>query len=458
MEYAIIGAGRSGRGAARLLANEGHKVLLSDSRQPDDQLAGEYGQLELLGVRFEFGGHSDIVLDADAILLSPGVSPEIEIVRRGAAKGIVITNEIEVAAKRCQGRIIGITGTNGKTTTTELIGHCCRLSGREAWVAGNVGTPFSEIAPNVSPDGIVALELSSFQLENIDAFRPDVAVLLNLTPDHLDRYATVEEYGAAKLRIALNMGPEGSLIYNRDDTWLRRIETIEFLPKKYGFSLTGDPSEDRPSDLSAWIENGQLMLNNPPGSEAEEVIDVEAIGIRGPHNLANAMAASLALRSVGILPEEIAAGLRSFRPLPHRLEEVAKIDGVLWVNDSKGTNTDALMQALLSFSEPIVLIVGGRGKKNDYATLRPIVRDRVRGIVTIGEEEDNLVAAFSEETELVRGGSDFRIALERAASMASPGDVVLLSPACASFDMFRSFEHRGDVFKDLVREREKMKR
>ena len=457
MQYAVIGAGRSGRSAARLLAEEGHQVLLSDSGRPAEDLAGEYQELELQGVRLEFDGHSDQVLSADAILLSPGVSPEIEIVRRGMAKGLLITNEIEVAGRRCRGRIIGITGTNGKTTTTELIGHCCRGAGREAWVAGNVGTPFSEVAPKVSPEGIVALELSSFQLEKIETFRPEVAVLLNLTPDHMDRYATIEEYGAAKLRIALNMGPEGSLIYNRDDPWLRRIETIDFLPQKRGFSLTESPAVDRQSDLAAWVDGGRLMLSPSPGVEPEMVIDVGEIGIRGPHNLANAMAAALALRSVGLLPEEIARGLQSFRPLPHRLEEVGTIDGVLWVNDSKGTNTDALMQALRSFSEPIVLIAGGRGKKNDYAPLRPLVRERVRGIVAIGEESDNLVEAFSGDTSVVRGGTDFRNALELAASMASPGDVILLSPACASFDMFRSFEHRGDVFRELVRERDGIK-
>ena len=458
MEYAIIGAGRSGRGAARLLAAEGHTILLSDSNPPDERLAAEYRDLEQEGVRMEFGGHTDQVLAADAILLSQGVPPEIDIVRRGAGMGIPVTNEIEVAAQRCRGRIIGITGTNGKTTTTELIGHCCREAGRETRVAGNVGTPFSEVAKEVSPDGIVALELSSFQLEKIETFRPEVGVLLNLTPDHMDRYATIEEYGAAKLRIALNMGPEGSLVYNRDDPWLRRIATIDFLPQKRGFSLIESPTADPQSDLAAWVEDGWLMVAPPDGGEPERVIETGDIGIRGPHNLANAMAAAVALRSIGLRPEEIARGLRSFRALPHRLEEVDTIDGVLWVNDSKGTNTDALMQALRSFSEPIVLIAGGRGKKNDYAPLHDLVRERVRGIVAIGEESDNLVEAFAGDTTVLRGGTDFAGALDMAASLAAPGDVILLSPACASFDMFRSFEHRGDVFRDLVRERSRVNR
>lgn len=453
MQYGIIGAGRSGRGAAALLVAEGHRVVLSDSAPEDERFAREYRMLEERGVETEFGRHGDRLLASDVLILSPGVPPDIDIVRQAIERGIPISNEIEIAARRCRGTIVGITGTNGKTTTTELVGHICREAGRPTWVAGNVGVPFSEIAPEVSTDGIVALELSSFQLEKIETFRPDVAILLNLTPDHMDRYATIEEYGAAKLRITLNMGADGRVVYNRDDPWLRRIETIDFLPATSGFSIEEVPGPDRSEALGAWVEEGTLRVALDPAAEPENVLPVAEIGIRGPHNLANAMAATIALRSLGLEVDAIADGLRSFRALPHRLEEVATIDRVLWVNDSKGTNTDALQQALRSYDRPIVLIAGGRGKKNDYGPLRELVGRQVRGIVAIGEESRAIIEAFASVTRVVDGGSDFDRAVEIAAGIAVAGDVVLLSPACASFDMFRSFEHRGDLFRDLVRQR-----
>ncbi len=435
MMYAVIGAGRSGRAVARLILEEKMgSVLLSDSApEPEDR---EVAELRERGARFEFGGHSSDLLEADTLVISPGVPPGIPIVREAEAQGIPVTNEIEIAGRVCRGRIVGITGTNGKTTTTELIGHCCRSAGRETWVAGNVGTPFSEIARQVTPEGIVSLELSSFQLEKIDRFRPDVALLLNVTPDHMDRYDSVEEYAEAKKRIARNMGEEDLLIYNSGDRRLAAIPESRLRPRLRSFSL------DEGSD--ATVDEGWLVV------EGERIIPVESIGIRGPHNLQNSMAAALALRAVGLSREEIAEGLRTFTALPHRLEEIGTIDGVLWVNDSKGTNTDALMQALGSFSEPIVLIAGGRGKANDYEPLRAIVRERVRTIVTLGEEGPALREAFAGDVEIAEAGMSLQRAVELAAERARKGEVVLLSPACASFDMFRGFADRGEQFRRLV--------
>ena len=435
-KFAVIGAGRSGRAVARLLlqGEERGDVLLSDvAPEPDDR---EIEELRELGARFEFGGHTGAVLEADAIVISPGVPPDIPILREAEERGITITNEIEIAASSCRGRVIGITGTNGKTTTTELIGHCCRRAGRETQVAGNVGIPFSEIAPEVSPEGIVSLELSSFQLEKIDRFRPDVALLLNVTPDHMDRYESLEEYAAAKKRIARNMREEDVLIYNSADRQLASIPESDLLPQLRSFSLQGE------SD--ATVEEGWLAV------EGERIIPVEKIGIRGPHNLQNSMAAALALRAVGLSVEEIAEGLESFTALPHRLEEIGRFGGVLWVNDSKGTNTDALRQALGSFEEPIILIAGGRGKANDYTPLRDLVRKRVRAMVTLGEEGPAIAEAFRGDAEIAEGGMSLEKAVDLAAEIAREGEVVLLSPACASFDMFRGFADRGDQFRRLV--------
>lgn len=443
MDYAIIGAGRSGRAVARLLAGEDVSIILSDHAAEREEDREEYDALRELGITLEFGGHSDRVLEAKRIVLSPGVPPNIPVLLEAERRGTPITNEIEVAARYCRGRVIGITGTNGKTTTTELLGHCCRLAGRETWVAGNVGTPFSEIVKQVSAEGIVLLELSSFQLEKIERFRPDVALLLNVTPDHMDRYRTVEEYRDAKLRIMEKMTADDLVVYNRDDQWLSSIEVAETIPEIRWFSLSSG-EEGRGGASGATVDDGWLAVGQ------EKILPVDEIGIRGPHNLANSMAAAIALQRIGLSSGEIADGLRSFHALPHRLEEIGRFNGVLWVNDSKGTNTDALKQALGSFRSPIVLIAGGRGKENDYRPLLPLVEEKVRTMVTLGEEEPLLVEAFESSTSILKAGMSLERAVELAESAAEPGDVVLLSPACASFDMFRGFADRGDQFRALV--------
>lgn len=441
--FSIIGAGRSGLGAAKLLRREGMAVFVSDAGSLES--AGEKVKaLQEIGAEFEFGGHTERVLDADAIVLSPGVPPNIPILLKAAEKGIPVTNEIEVASRFCKGKIVGVTGTNGKTTTTELIGHIFREAGWKTFVAGNVGTPFSEVAQEADEESVVVLELSSFQLEKIETLHPNVALVLNVTPDHLDRYADLDEYGEAKLRIAMNQVPDDRLIYNRDDQWLQRVPSGEIRAGLLGFSIQSDV------ERGAFVQDGNVVLRMEGGGEIEEVIPTGEIGIRGPHNLGNSMAAALAARSLGVNVASIRTALASFRPLPHRLEEVAVIDGVRYVNDSKGTNTDALRYALESFAEPIVLIAGGRAKKNDYTAILPLLPERVKAVVLIGEAADEMEAAFGSLTRTVRAGFSMEDALAAAAALAVPGDVVLLSPACASFDMFKNFEHRGEVFKELV--------
>ena len=443
--YTILGAGRSGLAVARLLSEEGAEVFVSDAR-PESESFEQIEILELLGLDYEFGGHTDRSLDAETIVLSPGVPPSIPVLLEAEERGVRITNEIEIASCFCDGTIIGITGTNGKTTTAELIGHICREAGKKAFVAGNVGTPFSTIARQADAESIVVLELSSFQLERIESFHPHVAVLLNVTPDHMDRYESIEEYGSAKLWITTNQDESDWLIFNGDDKWLRRIKDMEFKPERLECSIRMSVEK------GAFLDNENLTLRMGKEDNVEQVISASEIGIRGPHNLVNSMAAALATRVVGVSGRKISEGLRSFRSLPHRLEDVALVNGVRYVNDSKGTNTDALRFALASFEEPIVLIAGGRAKKNDYSELLRPVRERVKVAVLIGEAANEMADAFSELITVLHAEADLELAVEKAREVADPGDVVLLSPACASFDMFKNFAERGNTFKEIVRQ------
>jgi len=449
LTYAILGAARSGLAAARLLRLEGAAVLVSDVR-PESESAPAVAVLREIGAEYEFGGHTDRVLEQDVLVLSPGVPDTVPIVRRAVERGMVVTNEIDIAATRSRGRVVAITGTNGKTTTTELTGHILRGAGLDTFVAGNVGTPFSAVAGETSGESVTVLELSSFQLEHINALHPDVAVVLNITPDHLDRYPDIEAYAAAKMRITGNQGAADALVYNADDERIARlVETSR--ARQIGFSL------GTPQTPGAWTGNGRVHLKlsdnstqTLPNSEEEIMIQVDAIRIRGPHNLYNAMAAALAARALGVGADAIREGLESFPGVPHRLEPVRELEGVRYVNDSKATNVDALWYALSSFTEPIVLIAGGRSKKNEYDAIIPLVRDHVRAVVLVGEAAEEMASAFSACTRVLRAGFDMEEAVRLAHDTAERGDVVLLSPACASFDMFNNYEHRGDAFKKAV--------
>jgi UDP-N-acetylmuramoylalanine--D-glutamate ligase len=439
---AVVGAGRSGLSVATLLARKGANVLVSDARSELDPTAVE--RIESIGATLELGGHSDDILSCDLVVLSPGVNPAISVVQEALGHGLPVTNEIEVAAGFCRGLIIGITGTNGKTTTSELTGHILRTVGRTTFVAGNVGTPLSEIALETDDSSVTVLELSSFQLERVVSFHPDVAVLLNVTPDHLDRYADIEEYGSTKLKIMTNQTEQDLVIYSADDDWLTRLNDFDLKPERMRFSVNGRVSR------GAWVEDGIVEIQRGDRSR-QRLMAVEDIGIRGPHNVANAMAAALAADRCGASLEHIRDGLRSFRPLPHRMEEVAEVDGVRFVNDSKGTNIEALKSALESYDRPVVLIAGGRAKQNEYMSLVPLVKERVKKMIVIGEEAEQLEKAFGGLTEIENAGTDFRWAIRSARESAEPGDVVLLSPACASFDMFRDYADRGDQFRDCVK-------
>jgi UDP-N-acetylmuramoylalanine--D-glutamate ligase len=440
--YSIIGSARSGLAAARLLRGEGADVFVSDSRRRED--AGDaIAELEALGVPFEFGEHGDRVLDAGTIVLSPGVPDTIPIVRRAIERGIAIVSEIEIAAARCRAPIVAITGTNGKTTTTELAGHIFRSAGRTTYVAGNVGRAFSEIAALADASSVVVLEVSSFQLEHIARFRPRVAVVTNVTPDHLDRYESFDAYRAAKLRIAENQTADDTLVLGTDSDAVRDAR----FP---GDARVVEFSQQREVGLGAFVRDGDVMVRLERGGGARRLIAAGEIRIRGPHNLYNAMAASLAAASLGVELATIACALREFPGVAHRLEPVGVVDGVLYVNDSKATNVDSVRYALASFDEPIVLIAGGRSKHAPYDAILDLVRERVKAVVVIGEAADEMAEAFSSLVPVHPAGFSFENAVAIARSLAEPGDVVLLSPACASFDMFSNYEHRGDVFRALV--------
>jgi UDP-N-acetylmuramoylalanine--D-glutamate ligase len=441
--FSIIGAARSGRSVAKLLSRHGAETFVSDAGAPENM--GEARKaLEALGVPYEFGEHSARVLDADTIVLSPGVPSNAPIVKLAEVRGIRVVSEIEVASWFCSAPMLAITGTNGKTTATTLTGRIFSDAKVRSSVGGNIGTAFSEIVEGLTQDSVAILEISSFQLDYIDQFRPKVSVMLNITPDHLDRYEhSFELYTASKMRIFRNQAEGDIVIYNSDDDVTRsHVQALNNSGvRRLPFSITQTLSE------GAWVDAGSVILHT--SDHDTKLIPVNEISIPGEHNLYNAMAAGLAAQAMGVPTASIRATLRNFKGVEHRLEFVADIDGVQFINDSKATNVDAVWYALRSFQSRIVLLLGGRDKGNDYTTLDPQVKNRVRAIVAIGESAGTVSAHFTGIVPVHTAGS-MAEAVRTAARVALSGDVVLLSPACASFDWFRNYEERGRVFKDEV--------
>jgi UDP-N-acetylmuramoylalanine--D-glutamate ligase len=441
--FSILGAARSGLAAAELLHRHGASVFVSD-RGAEAKFADTAAALRRIGVPFEFGMNSARVLECDVLVLSPGVPSDAEPVRNAVAHGVTVVSEFELASWFCQAPIVAITGTNGKTTTTTLIGKIFADARMRSIVAGNIGTAFSQVAEQVPSEGTAILEVSSFQLDFVDHFRPSVAVILNITPDHLDRYEhAFEKYAAAKMRIAERQTTGDTLIYNEDDPVTRDAVNTSIRP---GVHLL--PFSTRQTLSSgAWVRNGMLTIN--AGGADVELLPVAELGIRGEHNLANAMAASLAATLRGVPADAIAKTLREFRGVEHRLEFIRDLDGVRYINDSKATNVDSVWYALQSYDRPLVVLIGGRDKGNDYSRLNDLVRKHVKSIVAIGESADKVVSAFS-SIVTTRKADDMPAAVAEARRLAASGDIVLLSPACASFDWFTNYEHRGQVFKQLV--------
>jgi UDP-N-acetylmuramoylalanine--D-glutamate ligase len=450
----VVGAGRSGIAAAQLCARLGARVTVTD-RQPEAALGAQLAGLPA-GVVRELGGHQrESFLKAQLIVLSPGVPPLPEVEAAREAK-VPITGELELAAGLVRAPMVAITGTNGKSTTTTLCGQMLAATGHPTFVGGNLGTPLAEAVGSPAAErGFVVVEASSFQLETAERFRPRVGVLLNITPDHLDRYADVEAYTAAKLRLFAAQGPEDFAVLNVDDARVASLSARlkgELVPFSTRTGRAPGPQVER----AGWVEGGELCLRLPDGQErgqrSVERYEVSSPGLVGRHNLENALAASLSARLLGATAEEVRTVLQTFEPLPHRMIQVGDLDGVRYYDDSKGTNVGAVVAALDGFPRPVVLIAGGRDKGGSYEPLARSLRKVGRAVVVIGEAADRIAGALAEaapDLPVERAGS-LGDAVVAARRLAHPGDAVVLSPACSSFDMFRNYAERGDAFREAV--------
>lgn len=439
----IVGSGDTAVALARLLLREGAKPVVTDMADGPKQQASR-ATLDELGVPCELGGHTDAAFrNAALVIPSPGVSPTISPILAAQAQGADVLGEMEFAFSRCRSRLLAVTGTNGKTTTTQLLRNLVGACGRSVLLAGNNDFPFSAaVMADPAPDFIV-LEVSSYQLETARTFRPWIAAVLNITPDHLGRHGDLENYAAVKAKIFAHQAHGDTAVINHDDGFLRHA-IIRMGGLNPGIHVC-------PFSLKTRLENG-LWLDDPTIRFGNEIVATVAdTALPGRHNLQNVLCALAMMRAGGFNWEHVINGLRAFLGVEHRIEFVARIQDIDFYNDSKSTNIDSLRVALESFSKPIILIAGGRGKGSDYAVLRGLVHKRVRTMITLGEDAPLLEAAFGGVTAVERA-TDMADAVQRAARSASPGEIVLLSPACASFDMYDNFEHRGRVFKQCVRD------
>jgi UDP-N-acetylmuramoylalanine--D-glutamate ligase len=439
-KFSVIGAARSGVGVARLLQSQGADVFVSDA-SPAEKLQDSCAELRSAGIPFETGKHTERIYDCSFMVVSPGVPSDAPVVLEAKKRGKEIVSELEVSSWFCRAPMVAITGSNGKTTTTTLTGRILDDAKKKHVVAGNIGTAFSSLVSAVAETDVAVLEVSSFQLDYISSFHPWISVLLNITPDHMDRYEhSMEKYAASKARVFRNQTGNDILLYNADDEWtLRVIGTARC--RCIGFSVQTNLSE------GAFLERGMLVtcLNGI----RTEIVPVDNIFIKGMHNVYNAMASALVAQLLGVDTASIRRSLETFKGVEHRLEFVRELNGIRYYNDSKGTNVDSVYFALQSFKEPIVIMLGGRDKGNDYSRLTALVKEHVRAIVAIGESADTVEQAFR-GTVVVKKAASMEEAVSTAKFLAQPGDVVLLSPACSSFDWFRNYEHRGEVFKELV--------
>jgi UDP-N-acetylmuramoylalanine--D-glutamate ligase len=442
-KISVIGAARSGLAAAHLLRANGADVFVSDV-SPAGKLTDSLIDFKKNGINFETGGHTDRVYMAEIMVVSPGVPSDSVVVREAALRNIRIVSELEMASWFCVSRIVGITGTNGKTTTATLAGRILGDAEIGSVVAGNIGTAFSSVAAGADQQKVAVLEISSFQLDHIETFRPAVSALLNITTDHLNRYGgSFEKYARSKCRIFENQRDGDALIYNADDPAVtERVSRItprgiRMIP--FGIGRAGDEC--------AWVRDGKLVLAT--GGREHEIVETGLIGIPGTHNLYNAMAAALVGHLMGAREESMRGTLRDFRGVEHRLEFVREHRGVRYVNDSKATNVNSVWYALQSYPNPLVLILGGRDKGNDYSQIAELVKKNVRTVIAVGESADRVEKYFSKLVTVVKADS-MQDAVRKAAGAAADGDIVLLSPACASFDWFDDYEHRGKSFKEAV--------
>lgn len=437
----ILGGGESGVGAAVLGKDKGLDVFLSDS----GNLSPKYRKiLEDEGIEFEEGKHSeDKILNADIVVKSPGIPPTAPIVEKLVEKGVPVLSEIEFAAKYTQSKMVCITGSNGKTTTTLLTYHILKKAGIDVGLAGNVG---KSLALQVSrdPHAVYVIELSSFQLENMYKFKANIAVIMNITPDHLDRYENkMENYAAAKFRILRNQTKDDFFIYWEDDPLIRRqVMNVQGEAMRLPFGI------HKEEDSAAYLDNGIVRFTTPMGVWE---IPRDKISLPGMHNLYNSMAAGLSATALNIRKDSIREALEDFEAVEHRLEYVTTVDGVRYINDSKATNVNSTWYALESMDTPVVLILGGKDKGNDYSEIEELVSSKAKAIVCMGLHNEKIIDFFKGKVPQIIDTHSLADAVAACREVAEEGDTVLLSPCCASFDLFKSYEDRGDQFKQTVK-------
>jgi UDP-N-acetylmuramoylalanine--D-glutamate ligase len=437
----VVGLGKSGVASALFLKAKGARVTVSDAK-PQDQLKDEIPALLDQGITVETGGHGERTFGGqDLIVVSPGVPTDAPSLVQARALGGNVIGEIELASQFFPGRIVAITGSNGKTTTTTLAGDIVAAGGFRAAVGGNIGTPAISLVEGATADTIAVLEVSSFQLETIQTFRPRIAVVLNVTPDHLDRHRTFAVYTDAKAHIFDNQLPEDFAVLNADD-----LTCVEMAARTqaqvFWFSRTREVKQ------GAFVHDGRIFFRERSGQR--EIMLISEIPLKGAHNVENVLAAVCVGGLLGCEPDRIRKAVHDFKAVEHRLEYVATVRGVDYYNDSKATNVDATIKALESFPANIHLILGGKDKGSDYTVLDDLLRQRVKRVYTIGAAAAKIESQIAGAAEIDHAET-LETAIRHAAAAAKPGDIVLLAPACASFDQFRNYEHRGKVFKEVVR-------
>ncbi|MBO0937767.1 UDP-N-acetylmuramoyl-L-alanine--D-glutamate ligase [Fibrella sp. HMF5335] len=440
MRLIILGGGESGVGAALLGQAKGYEVFLSDR----SLLKPAYRDtLSAAGIAFEEGQHTEtLILNATEVIKSPGIPDTAPLVVKLRAQGIPVISELEFAARYTRAKLIGITGSNGKTTTTLLTYHLLKTAGLNVGLAGNIGESFAKQVIEDRFDYFV-LEISSFQLDGMYSMRLDTAVLLNITPDHLDRYGyDFGQYVASKFRITQNQRPQDTFVY-----FLENSPTVQEMAKNPPVAQALPISLETPVPVGGYAINGQLTTHFGDQTYTDTLAELP---LKGPHNALNMLAAVLAAQSVGASANAIRSGLRSFENAAHRMEPVATIDGVQFINDSKATNVDSVFYALSSMNAPTIWIAGGQDKGNDYSQLDGVVAQHVKALVCLGKDNQKLIDYFSGRIATIADTHSVQEAVQQAIALAQPGDVVLLSPACASFDLFRNYEDRGEQFKKTV--------
>ena len=440
----VVGLGKSGLSAAMFLREQGARVTVSDTRSAV-ALANEIPALLEAGIMVESGGHGLLTFRRqDLIVVSPGVPMDTPEVKQVVAFGMPVIGELELASRYLQGRIVAITGSNGKTTTTTLVGKIFADAGMPTLVGGNIGLPVIDLVPKSGPETVSVLEVSSFQLETVEEFHPWIAVVLNITPDHLDRHGSFETYAAAKTRITERQGAEDFLVLNAED---KAAQMMALKTKAQIFWFSGR----RPIKQGAFVHGESILFIPREGAKAEPVMPVSDIHLKGSHNVENVLAAVCAARLAKIPAESIRASVAGFAAVEHRLELVKVVNGVEFYNDSKATNVDAAMKAVASFAGGIHLILGGKDKDSDYSLMSGMLRERVKSVYTIGSAAEKIERQLQGVVKIVPAET-LQVAVAKAAKVATIGDVVLLSPACSSFDQFENYEQRGRVFRQLVNE------